>query len=51
VTRAFVFLGVLDRPVPIEVGLVGDDVVTIEGVDDGGRPTVADVVPHRATIS
>ena len=40
----FVFLGVIDRPVPLEVGVVGDDVVVIDGPDEPTAPTVADVV-------
>ncbi len=42
---ALVFLGVIDREVPATVGIAGDDVVVINGLDDPAAPTVADVVP------
>ena len=38
-----VYAGVIDRPVPLEVGFIDDTVIVIDGTADPAAPTVADV--------
>jgi hypothetical protein len=42
------FGGVIDRPVPLDVGVVDGTVVVIDGPSDPNQPTIADVIDAAA---
>lgn len=46
----FQYGGVIDRPVPLEVGLSGSSLIVISGVADPNAPTVADVVEADSDV-
>ena len=46
----FQYGGVIDRPVPLEVGLSGSSLIVIGGVADPDAPTVADVVEADSDV-
>lgn len=43
-TPIFTYASVIDRPPPVDVGVVGDSVITMSGPDDPLAPTVDDVM-------
>jgi hypothetical protein len=44
----FQYGGVIDRPVPLDVGVVGGTLIVIDGPPDANQPTTADVVDAAA---
>src|SRR6056297_1344862 len=43
-TDIFIFGGVIDHPAPLSVGVVGDSVVIVSGLDDPLAPSADDVI-------
>jgi hypothetical protein len=44
------FMAVIDRPLPIEVGIVGDSLIIIDGSPDPSAPTLTQIVDAQADV-